>query len=206
MSDPVPTVFLVDDDAAVLKGLGRLLAAAGMKVAAFDSPRHFLDRLDPAAAGCLILDFAMPEFNGLELQQALVAKGCDLPIIFLTGQGDIPTSVRAMKRGAADFLTKPVDDEELLAAIRNAFARHSDVSRSHQARRAVERRLTTLTAREREVLDRVAAGRRNKQIAAELGIVEKTIKVHRAHVMQKMGARTLAELLSLAERAGIKIG
>jgi FixJ family two-component response regulator len=177
-----------------------------MKVAAFDSPRHFLERIDPAAPGCLVLDVAMPEFNGLELQQALAAKGCDLPIVFLTGHGDIPTSVRAMKRGAADFLTKPVDDEELLAAIRNALDRHVVVRRSHEARLAIERRLATLTTREREVLNRVVAGRLNKQIAAELGIVEKTIKVHRAHVMQKMGARTLAELLSLAERAGIKIG
>jgi FixJ family two-component response regulator len=206
MSEVVPTVFLVDDDTAVLKGLGRLLAAAGMRVAAFDSPRHFLERIDPAAPGCLVLDVAMPEFNGLELQQALAAKGCDLPIVFLTGHGDIPTSVRAMKRGAADFLTKPVDDEELLAAIRNALDRNVEVRKSHEARLAVERRLATLTTREREVLKRVVAGRLNKQIAAELGIVEKTIKVHRAHVMRKMGARTLAELLSLAERAGIKIG
>jgi FixJ family two-component response regulator len=206
MSELVPTVFLVDDDTAVLKGLARLLAAAGMKVAAFDSPQHFLERFDPAAPGCLVLDVAMPGFNGLDLQQALAMKGCDLPIIFLTGHGDIPTSVRAMKRGAADFLTKPVDDEELLAAIRNALDRHVVVRRSHEARLAIERRLATLTTREREVLNRVVAGRLNKQIAAELGIVEKTIKVHRAHVMQKMGARTLAELLSLAERAGIKIG
>lgn len=202
----MPTVFLVDDDPAVLKGLTRLLTAVGIEVAAFDSPRKFLERLDPAAAGCLVLDVAMPEVNGLEVQQALAAKGCDLPVVFLTGHGDVPTSVRAMKRGAADFLMKPVDDVELLAAIRGAFARNVELRELRQARLAVERRLATLTTREREVLDGIAAGRLNKQIAAELGIVEKTIKVHRARVMEKMGARTLAELLSLAERAGIKIG
>jgi FixJ family two-component response regulator len=206
MSAPGPTVFLVDDDTSVLKGLGRLLTSAGMIVVSFDSPRRFLDQFDPAAAGCLVLDIAMPEFDGIELQQALAARGCDLPIIFLTGRGDIPTSVRAMKQGAEDFLTKPVDEAELLAAIRHAFDRNTEVRRSHDARTAVEKRLATLTAREREVLDRVAAGRLNKQIAAELGLVEKTIKVHRAHVMQKMGARTLAQLLSLAELAGISVG
>ena len=206
MSELVPTVFLVDDDTAVLKGLGRLLAAAGMQVAAFDSPKEFLERLDPTVPGCLVLDVAMPGLNGLELQQALTAKGSELPIVFLTGQGDIPTSVRAMKRGAADFLTKPVDDEALLAAIRSAFEENFALRKSHQARSVVEQRLATLTTREREVLDRVVTGRLNKQIAAELGTVEKTIKVHRARVMEKMGARTLAELLSLAERAGIKIG
>ena len=206
MSQVVPTAFLVDDDAGVLKALRRLLGSAGVKVAAFDSPRRFLDSFDPAVAGCLVLDIAMPEFSGLELQQALLAKGCDLPIIFLTGHGDIPTSVRAMKHGAADFLQKPVDDEELLAAIRGAFSKNAVLRSAREARSTVERRLATLTTREREVLDRVAAGRRNKQIAAELGVVEKTVKVHRAHVMQKMGARTFAELLSQAERAGIKIG
>jgi FixJ family two-component response regulator len=206
MSEPGQTVFLVDDDASVLKGLGRLLASAGLNVAAFDSSRRFLDRLDPTAAGCLILDIAMPEFDGIELQQALVARGCDLPIIFLTGHGDVSTSVRAMKRGAADFLTKPVDESELLAAIRQAFDRNAEVRRASEARRAVDTRLATLTTREREVLERVAVGRLNKQIAAELGLVEKTVKVHRGHVMQKMGARTFAQLLSLAEQAGIKVG
>jgi FixJ family two-component response regulator len=206
MEDSVPTVFLVDDDPDVLKGLGRLLASAGMKVVAFDSPGRFLESVDPAAAGCLVLDVAMPELDGLELQQALETRGCDLPIIFLTGHGDIPTSVRAMKRGAEDFLTKPVDEKVLFAAIRRAFDRNTEVRRSQEARRVVDKRLATLSAREREVLERVAAGRLNKQIAAELGLVEKTIKVHRAHVMQKMGARTFAQLLSLAEQAGIKVG
>ncbi len=206
MSDPAPTVYLVDDDVSVLRGLGRLLAAAGMKVAAFDSPREFLGRLDPAAAGCLVLDVAMPGLNGLELQQALAAKGSVLPIVFLTGRGDIPISVEAMKRGAADFLTKPVDDEELLAAIRNAFEKNRASRTAREERAHIEERLARLTAREREVLERVVTGRLNKQIAAELGTVEKTIKVHRAHVMQKMGVRTLAELVRLSGRAGIRTG
>jgi len=206
MSDPAPTVYLVDDDVSVLRGLGRLLTAAGMKVAAFDSPREFLGRLDPAAAGCLVLDVAMPGLNGLELQQALAAKGSVLPIVFLTGRGDIPISVEAMKRGAADFLTKPVDDEELLAAIRNAFEKNRASRRAREERAQIEERLARLTAREREVLERVVTGRLNKQIAAELGTVEKTIKVHRAHVMQKMGVRTLAELVRLSGRAGIRTG
>ena len=180
--------------------------AKGLKVAAFDSPREFLGRLDPAAAGCLVLDVAMPGLNGLELQQALAAKGSVLPIVFLTGRGDIPISVEAMKRGAADFLTKPVDDEELLAAIRNAFEKNRASRRAREERAQIEERLARLTAREREVLERVVTGRLNKQIAAELGTVEKTIKVHRAHVMQKMGVRTLAELVRLSGRAGIRTG
>jgi len=206
MSDPAPTVYLVDDDVSVLRGLGRLLAAAGMKVAAFDSPREFLGRLDPAAPGCLILDVAMPGLNGLELQQALAARGSALPVVFLTGRGDIPMSVQAMKRGAADFLTKPVDDEMLLATIRNALEKNRASRTAREELAQVEKRLAKLTARERGVLERVVTGRLNKQIAAELGTVEKTIKVHRAHVMQKMGVRTLADLVRLAGRAGIRTG
>jgi len=206
MSDPAPTVYLVDDDVSVLRGLGRLLAAAGMKVAAFDSPREFLGRLDPAAPGCLILDVAMPGLNGLELQQALAARGSALPVVFLTGRGDIPMSVQAMKRGAADFLTKPVDDEMLLATIRNALEKNRASRTAREELAQIEKRLAKLTARERGVLERVVTGRLNKQIAAELGTVEKTIKVHRAHVMQKMGVRTLADLVRLAGRAGIRTG
>jgi FixJ family two-component response regulator len=197
------TVYLVDDDAAVLKGLRRLLASAGLHVVAFESPRDFLEGLDREASGCVVLDFSMPGLNGLELQQALAASGNALPVIFLTGKGDIPTSVQAMKGGAADFLTKPVDGEVLLAAIRGAIER----DRSQRAERAerddIARRLATLTARERDVLRHVVAGRLNKQIAAELGTVEKTVKVHRARVMEKMQARSLAELVRLAQKAGL---
>jgi FixJ family two-component response regulator len=204
MSDPGPTVYLVDDDTSVLRGLSRLLAAAGMKVAAFDSPGEFLQNLDPAAPGCLVLDVAMPGLSGPDLQQALAGRRSELPIVFLSGHGDIPTSVQAMKRGAADFLTKPVDEEVLLAAIRNAMEKDRALRKAREELARIERRLASLTPREREVLERVVDGRLNKQIAAELGTVEKTIKVHRASVMQKMGVRTLADLVRLAERAGVR--
>ena len=203
---PAPTVYLVDDDTSVLRALGRLLAAAGMKVAAFESSREFLRDFDPAAPGCLVLDVAMPELSGPELQQALAARRSELPIVFLTGQGDIPTSVQAMKRGAADFLTKPVDEETLLAAIRNALQKDRVLREAREELAQIERRLAALTPREREVFERVVDGRLNKQIAAELGTVEKTIKVHRASVMQKMGVRTLADLVRLAGRAGVRSG
>lgn len=204
MSEREPTVFLVDDDPSVLKGLRRLLVAAGLNVAAFDSPQEFLARHDAAVPGCLVLDIAMPGLNGLELQQALAARGSALPIIFLTGHGDIPMSVQAMKRGAVDFLTKPVDDTDLLVAIRNAFEKDRMLRAGRAEVADIERRLATLTPREREVLAHIVFGRLNKQVAADLGTVEKTIKVHRARVMEKMQVRSLAELVRLAERVGLK--
>jgi RNA polymerase sigma factor (sigma-70 family) len=204
MSDAKEIVFVVDDDASVLKGLRRLLAAAGLEVAGFESPQQFLERFDPGAPGCLVLDLAMPGLNGMELQQELAARGSTLPIVFLTGHGDVPTSVQAMKRGAADFLTKPVDEKDLLAAIRNAFEKSRALRMAQAETAEIERRLATLTPREREVLQHIVAGKRNKQVAGELGTVEKTVKVHRARVMEKMQARSLAELVRLAERAGIR--
>jgi len=198
-----PAVFLVDDDASVLKGLRRLLASAGLRVVAFESPQEFLEGLDRDAGGCVVLDHSMPGLTGLELQQALAARGSALPVIFLTGKGDIPTSVRAMKGGAADFLTKPVDGEVLLAAVRGALERDRSQRAEREERAGIERRLATLTAREREVLRHVVAGLLNKQIAARLGTVEKTVKVHRARVMEKMQARSLAELVRLAGKAGL---
>jgi FixJ family two-component response regulator len=197
-------VFIVDDDASVLKGLRRLLVASGFEVAAFDSPRQFIEHYDPSVPGCLVLDVAMPGLNGMELQQELAARGCALPIVFLTGHGDVPTSVQAMKRGAADFLTKPVDENDLLAAIRTALEKGSALRRERDELAEVERRIATLTPREREVLEHIVAGKRNKQVAGELGTVEKTVKVHRARVMGKMQAKSLAELVRLAERAGIR--
>jgi FixJ family two-component response regulator len=204
MSDAKEIVFVVDDDASVLKGLRRLLAAAGLEVAGFESPQQFLERFDPGAPGCLVLDLAMPGLNGMELQQELAARGSTLPIVFLTGHGDVPTSVQAMKRGAADFLTKPVDEKDLLAAIRSAFEKGRALRMAQAETAEIERRLATLTPREREVLQHIVAGKRNKQVAGELGTVEKTVKVHRARVMEKMQARSLAELVRLAERAGIR--
>jgi len=204
MSEAKETVFLVDDDASVLKGLRRLLTAAGFEVAAFESPQQFLDHHDASAAGCLVLDVAMPGLNGMELQQELAARGSTLPIVFLTGHGDVPTSVQAMKRGAADFLTKPVDENDLLAAIRSAFEKGRAIRKTRAETVEIEQRLATLTPREREVLAHIVGGKRNKQVAGELGTVEKTIKVHRARVMEKMQVRSLAELVRLAERAGIR--
>jgi FixJ family two-component response regulator len=193
----------VDDDAAVLKSLSRLVRSAGFDVATFDSPWKFLDHYAARSPGCLVLDFAMPGLSGLELQSALMAKGGTLPIIFLTGQGDIPKSVRAMKSGAMDFLTKPVNDEILIQAIRLAL----DADRRHRKASAeldnIRARLDLLTPREREVLVHVVSGQLNKQIAADLGTVEKTIKVHRARVMEKMKVQSLAELVRLAEHGGI---
>jgi FixJ family two-component response regulator len=202
VTGPAATVFVVDDDAAVLKGLARLLRSAGLTVAAFASPREFLDRHDPNAPGCVVLDVAMPGLSGLELQQTLMARGQELAIIFLTGHGDIPMSVKAMKHGAVDFLTKPVDDDALLRAVRVAIEKDR-VQRQARAEIAeIQQRLATLTPREREVLHHVISGHLNKQTAADLGTVEKTIKVHRARVMEKMKVHSVAELVHLAERAG----
>ncbi len=204
MSGAKEIVFVVDDDPSVLKGLRRLLAAAGLEVAAFESPQQFLERFDASASGCLVLDLAMPGLNGMELQQELAARGSTLPIVFLTGHGDVPTSVQAMKRGAADFLTKPVDEKDLLAAVASAFEKCRALRKAQAETAEVERRLATLTPREREVLEHIVSGKRNKQVAGELGTVEKTVKVHRARVMEKMHARSLADLVRLAERAGIR--
>jgi len=201
---PVPTVFVVDDDPAVLKSLSRLLRSAHLVAATFTSPREFLDRHDPDAPGCLVLDVAMPGLNGLELQQAMATSGHERPIVFLTGHGDIPMSVQAMKRGAVDFLTKPVNDADLLQAVRVAVEKDRLQRQTHAEVADIQRCLAALTPREREVLEHVVAGQLNKQIAYDLGTVEKTIKVHRGQVMKKMRAQSVAELVRLAERVGIR--
>jgi FixJ family two-component response regulator len=203
MSTAEPTVFVVDDDPAVLKSLSRLLRSARLDVATFSSPREFLERHDPSAPGCCVLDVAMPGLNGLELQEALTAKGSELPIIFLTGHGDIPMSVQAMKRGALDFLTKPVHDEDLLKAVHVAIEKDRLQRQTRAEVTEIQQRLATLTPREREVMEHVISGQLNKQTAADLGTVEKTIKVHRARVMEKMKVQSVAELVRLAERAGV---
>jgi len=197
---PKPIVFVVDDYAPVRRSMVRLLHAAGFVVAAFASAEEFLAQYDPQTLGCLVLDVAMPTLNGLELQSRLIKLGSLLPIIFLTGASDIPESVRAMKQGASDFLTKPLDDEELLAAVRVAIEKHSALRREQAELSEIRGRLVTLTPREREVLDHVVAGKLNKQIADALGTVEQTIKVHRAHVMEKMRVQSVAELVRLMER------
>ena len=200
MSATTPTIFIVDDDPAVLKGLGRLLRSARLAFVTFSSPNEFLQCFDPATPGCLVLDVAMPGLNGLELQAALAEKGCTIPIIFLTGHGDIPMSVQAMKRGALDFLTKPVNDEDLLKAVRAALEKDRGTRQARAELGDLQARLDSLTPREREVFVHVVSGQLNKQIAADLGTVEKTIKVHRARVMEKMGVESLADLVRAAER------
>jgi FixJ family two-component response regulator len=196
-------VFVVDDDPSFLKAVSRLLRAAGLKVAPFASADQFLLEHDAASPGCLVLDLTMPGLNGLELQEALSARGSDRPIVFLTGTADVPMSVRAMKHGAVDFLTKPVREAALLAAVEAALERDAAHRRARDEQTELRHRWATLTPREREVLRHVIAGRLNKQIAAELGTVERTIKLHRANLMAKMKAGSVAELVRLTERAGI---
>lgn len=191
-------VFLVDDQAAVRKAMARLLASAGHDVVAYESARVFLDSGMADAAGCLVLDLEMPDMDGLALQQALA--GSLLPVIFLTGHGDIGSGVRAMKAGACDFLTKPVDGATLLAAVQGALEQNR-VARTERAEcDELRARLDSLTPREREVLALLVEGKLNKQIADQLGIVEKTIKVHRARVLAKMKVRSSTALVRLVDR------
>jgi len=203
-SDSSFVVFLVDDDPNVLKALTRLLRAKGHEVQAFTSSTDFLARHDSSVRGCAILDVSMPDLDGLELQTALTASGVERPIIFVTGTGDIPATVRAMKAGAIDFLTKPVNSHQLLAAIDRAIEIDYKARESQKDLELINRRISALSPREREVFTHVIAGRLNKQIAAELGIVEKTIKLHRGRMMRKMGVRTVADLVRMAERVGIR--
>jgi FixJ family two-component response regulator len=203
MSNVATTIFIVDDDPAVLAGLSRLLQSAGLNVMTFGSPQEFLDEHDPFAPGCLVLDVAMPGLNGLELQQTLMKSGSTIPIIFLTGYGSVPDSVLAMKRGASDFLTKPVDEKDLLDAIHIAIEKDRIARRTRAQIVEIHERLNTLTPREREVLTHIVSGQLNKQIAFDLGTVEKTIKVHRARVMEKMKVHSVAELVHLYELAGL---
>src|SRR5438034_2669674 len=202
-TSPSSTVFVVDDYAPVRSSISRLLRVAGFAVAAFGSPQEFLAQYDPRIPGCLVLDVAMPAVNGLERQRILAKKGSALPIIFLTGHGDVPKSVQAMKRGASDFLTKPVNDEDLLAAVRVAIEKDHALRREQAELSEIRARLATLTPREREVLEHVATGKLNKQIAGDLGTVEQTVKVHRARVMQKLRLQSVAELVRLTERCRI---
>ena len=197
MTDVPPTVFLVDDDQLVLVALKRLLTSEGYSVACYSSGEEFLRSHDPEVPGCAIIDLGLPGIDGFGIQATLSSGFADRPLIFLTGRGDIPASVKAMKAGAVDFLAKPPDASSLLTAVAQALNRDSEARQDRERRKIVEQRLSSLTPREREVLTRVVAGRLNKQIAAELGIVEKTIKVHRGRVMGKMGVRSVADLVRL---------
>lgn len=197
-------VHVVDDDASFLTSIGRLLKASGYEVATYGSAAELLRRVpDGTRPGCILLDVRLPGMSGPELQARLAATGCELPIVFLTGHGDIPTSVRAIKAGAEDFLTKPVSRDQLIDAAERAITRFT-AHREHQSGIGSARVLAQrLTPRERQVFERVARGLMNKEIARELGTSERTIKAHRQKVMEKMEVRTLAELVVLAERLGV---
>jgi FixJ family two-component response regulator len=198
------TVYLVDDDPGVLNALSRLLRAADYDVKSYSSPQLFLEEHDVAVPGCAVLDVSMPGLDGLELQRVLTASaGSHRPVVFITGKGDIPTSVRAMRAGAIDFLTKPVNDTDLFEAISRAEARDAQSRQLHIELESIQAKVETLTPREREVLLHVVAGRLNKQIAGDLGTVEKTIKVHRSRMMEKLGVRTVADLVRLAAKLNL---
>jgi FixJ family two-component response regulator len=201
MLEAQPVVFLLDDEEAVVVALGRLLQASGFTIRAWTSAAEFLNAHDPDIPGCLVTDVRMPGMSGLELQRALQARGIDRSIVFITGRGDIETTVQAMKAGAVTFLSKPVQRTELVAAVREAIAKDAASRVQHRERQEIVRRLASLTPRERQVLDLVATGMLNKQIAAELGAAEKTIKVHRGRIMEKMQVRTATALVGLLSRA-----
>jgi len=195
MTSASASVTVVDDDPLVLRSIGRLLQSAGFDVRTYSSPQDFLQNRSAGMTGCVVMDLSMPGLSGLELQRAL-AEGADVrPVIFITGHGSVPASVEAMKAGAVDFLTKPLDEQKLLDAVRAALAKDRVVRQKDAERSAITERVRTLTMREAQVLAGVVAGKLNKQIAGELGTAEKTIKVHRARMMRKMRVDSLAELV-----------
>jgi FixJ family two-component response regulator len=197
------TVFLVDDDDALRKATSRLLKANGFLVRPFDSAEAFLAEYRPGESGCLLLDLHMPGQSGLDLQRTLLDRGVALPIVFLTGHGDVPASVKAMKGGAIDFLQKPVEEERLIATLETALE-HDERARAERGDLdQLQARLETLTPREREVMAEIVTGKLNKQVALALDIAERTVKLHRARVLEKMRAGSLADLVRMAQRLGI---
>jgi FixJ family two-component response regulator len=200
MNETAPVVYVVDDEASVRISLKRLLRSIGLDARTYASAQEFLYSERPDAPACLVLDVRLPGLSGLDLQQELAAARVDLPIIFVTGHGDIPMSVRAMKAGAVEFLTKPFREQDLLEAIQRGIERNRITRQQSTELQMLQRRYALLTPREREVFPRVTSGLLNKQIAAEMGASEKTIKVHRGQVMQKMKAESLAHLIQMAEK------
>ena len=203
MGEQPATIFVVDDDQSVREALASLLRSMGLRVELFASAKEFLDSELPDVPSCLVLDIRMPGLSGLDLQKQLTEINLQIPIVFITAHGDIPTSVRAIKAGAVEFLTKPFADEDLLEAIEEALARDTDTRRRQAATADLQSRYSSLTPREREVMSLVVSGMLNKQIAIELGTSEITIKVHRRQVMTKMAADSLADLVRMSERLGL---
>jgi FixJ family two-component response regulator len=204
MNDQNPTIFIVDDDPSARRGLSRLIRVFGMRVKEFDSARDFLDQAHEDRPGCIVLDVKMPGLSGLDLQEELMKIKITLPIVFLSGHSDVPEAATAMKRGAVDFLTKPVDRDHLFKAIAEALKRDHENRKVMSGQAMIQKRLSTLTPREYTVLEYVITGMLNKQIAFELGITEDTVKVHRGRVMKKMEAESLAGLVRLAESVNVK--
>lgn len=197
MPETNPMVFVVDDDEPVRDAIGMLLETVDIPYRSYDSAQAFLDEYDPEHRGCLVLDIRMPGMSGLELQQRLIEMEAPIPIVFITGHGDVPMAVEAMKRGAIDFIRKPFRDQELLDRVHQALAREADERAEAETIADVRDRVGALTPREHEVFLRVAAGQANKVVAIELGISERTVEIHRSQVMQKTGARSLADLVRM---------
>ena len=205
MTDPSPCVFVVDDDPSLRDALRLLLASAGYRVETFGSASEFLEWESPfGGPACLVLDVQMPGLSGLDLQHALASQRPSLPIIFITGHGDIPMSVQAMKKGAVDFLSKPFEDDQLLSAVAEALEKSSQLADAIKVSQEIQRKLDTLTAREHEILTYLITGMLNKQIAYDLNIAERTVKAHRKQVFNKLGVSSIAELVRLTEMLGVK--
>jgi FixJ family two-component response regulator len=197
MKERQPVVFVVDDDSAVRSSIRMLLKSIGVAATSMASAQEFLDSFDPAQPGCLVLDVRMPGMSGLELQEQLNMRGAILPVIFITGHGDVPMAVEAMQHGAFDFLQKPFRDQDLIDRIQKALARDRETRSELQKHDQIRTRLESLTPRERDVLQLLAQGRQNKVMASELGLSQRTVEIHRAHVMEKMGARSVAQLVRM---------